>query len=519
MPGKGYYQFPHFVDSARANALHVLIRTLIWSLTAIILLAINIQEKIQRTEFISCYVTLTAGATVHLLLYVFARERITIAASLISSFLDCVIVAALIYFTGLEPFFLSLFFPNLVLAGVFLGRMWALFIASFCTVLLACISILFSYASNPETPLHIPLVSIQTIGKAALQQKTFLPYIVFFAFCVHAAGFLAGLVSEEVSKMVLISSRMLQSIKDGIIFYGKDGVAVFSNYLGSSLAATFKKEIENILGKMSSDSIGEMVDSCEANERHYTMAAAEVKEKNSLVGTLVIIRDTTLEMKEKEMSLLKERFDAAKFVTGKVAHEVRNPLSAIKISAEQLAVDTTTEKDKRLLSLIVGEIDRLDRIVEEYQKWSSSAVLNFTRINVKKLAEDVSELFAQRFKNEGVSFALNAQDAICWGDTDRLKQVLINLVDNALDAVGKGGHIQVDIAEIGNGARIVVSDDGHGIPPDIRSKIFQPFFTTKPEGSGLGLSIVAEIVSLHKGYLTVDSSEKGTRFVVEIPSR
>lgn len=519
MPGKGYYQFPHFVDSARANALHVLIRTLIWSLTAIILLAINIQEKIQRTEFIACYVTLTAGATIHLLLFVFARERITIGASLTSSFLDCVIVAALIYFTGLEPFFLSLFFPNVVLAGIFLGRMWALFIASFSTVLLACISILFSYASNPETPLHIPLVSMQTIGRAALQQKTFLPYIFFFAFCVHAAGFLAGLVSEEVSRMALISSRMLQSIKDGIIFYGKDGATVFSNLVGNGLAVTFKTEIENILRKMSSDSIGEIVESCEASDRHYTIAASKVKEKNNLVGTLVIIRDTTLEMKEKEMSLLKERFEAAKFVTGKVAHEVRNPLSAIKISAEQLAIDRSTEKDKRLLSLIVSEINRLDRIVEEYQKWSSSGVLNFTRVSVKKLAEDVSELFVHRFKDEGVTFVLNAQDAVCWGDADRLKQVLINLIDNALDAVSKGGHIQVDIVDIGTGARIVVSDNGHGIPSDIRAKIFQPFFTTRPDGSGLGLSIVAEIVSLHKGYISVDSSEKGTRFIVEIPSR
>lgn len=196
-----------------------------------------------------------------------------------------------------------------------------------------------------------------------------------------------------------------------------------------------------------------------------------------------------------------------------VAHEIRTPLTTIKARLftlqKTLGHGTPEHRDA---TIIDNEINRLNRIVTEFLTLGRPALPNLVPVSADALLRDVSELFRPQCEKQSIQLRLDAVvDTPFLADTGQLKQVLINVVRNAAESIGKGGTISLrarrdtwrlnkQFAEV---VILEVQDTGPGIPPGVQQRLFDPFFTTKERGTGLGLSIAAAIVAKHGGKLVV----------------
>jgi signal transduction histidine kinase len=211
-----------------------------------------------------------------------------------------------------------------------------------------------------------------------------------------------------------------------------------------------------------------------------------------------------------------------------VAHEIRNPLTAIKaalfIQQKRFAFGSPERADNELVQ---REITRLERIVSDFLRFGRPSDPEFTTISAERLLEDVQRFFAPGLEKVGITLFLDAPTSCrIHADAAQIKQVLINLVQNAVDSIEHGGTITLRLREDRkpiSGAEIdvvilEVADTGSGIPPEVGKRLFDPFFTTKDHGTGLGLSIAARIVEKHRGALQYQTQvNRGTTFGIVLP--
>ncbi len=210
-----------------------------------------------------------------------------------------------------------------------------------------------------------------------------------------------------------------------------------------------------------------------------------------------------------------------------LAHEIRNPLNAANLQlhllgrhVDKLVVDDESRAALRRKAQIVGdEINRLSRLLTEFLDLARPRDAVRELVHLGKLVDDVLDLEQGSFGARGIVVERSLLDeCVLVGDPEKLKQVVLNLVMNALDAMKEGGVLRVGVACDGDQARLVVEDTGIGIEPAGLAQVFDPFFTTKEAGTGLGLSIVRKIVDQHRGDVWIESKPgQGTRVSVSLP--
>jgi two-component system nitrogen regulation sensor histidine kinase NtrY len=242
-------------------------------------------------------------------------------------------------------------------------------------------------------------------------------------------------------------------------------------------------------------------------------------ESGEYAGAVVVFDDLTELLKAQRMAAWRE-------VAQRIAHEIKNPLTPIQLSAQRLRrrLGWGTDDEHRLVAectdTIVQEVDGLRRLVDEFSRFARMPAFVPKPTDVRPLVEGVASLY--RDAHPGLVLTTrHAEDLpLCEVDPDHVKRAVLNLVDNAVDAVGGGGEVLVEtqhLPEAGR-VRIVVSDTGLGIPLDDRDKLFLPHFSTKVTGMGLGLPIVSEIATEHGGTVSVeDNDPRGSRFTIELP--
>ena len=253
----------------------------------------------------------------------------------------------------------------------------------------------------------------------------------------------------------------------------------------------------------------------------------------SIAGT-AIFQDISDQKKLDSLHLRAERLEAVAELSASLAHEIKNPLAAVRSAVEQLARMPTADDDARTLSaLIMRESDRLSRLLSEFLDFARVRVATTRRVDLGAVARDACDLVtAHPDKQDGVHVVcqLPPDEVIVEGDDDLLHRAVFNLALNAVQASPTSGRVAIEVESLApdqlpqgvffeHGAVAVrVTDDGPGIPPEIRDRLFDPFFTTKPGGSGLGLPIVHRAIEAHRGLVLVDSAEgTGTRFTVILP--
>jgi signal transduction histidine kinase len=186
---------------------------------------------------------------------------------------------------------------------------------------------------------------------------------------------------------------------------------------------------------------------------------------------------------------------------------------------EKVGDDTLRGTMRSRVTVIEGEIARLERLLTEFLELARPRGIRHDPIDVGRLVADVLEFQAESLTRKRISLSIDVQPSCAAvGDQEKLRQVLINLVVNALDAMPDAGSLSVRVARESPMIVVEISDTGPGIDPTILPEIFDPFFTTKEAGTGLGLSIVRKIVDQHGGRVELDSVPgRGTRVRLELP--
>ena len=219
----------------------------------------------------------------------------------------------------------------------------------------------------------------------------------------------------------------------------------------------------------------------------------------------------------------RERMAAIGELSAAIAHEIRNPLAAISGSIQLLRGESLSGTEKRLMDIVLRETEQLNRWITDFLNYSRPTPADRKPLDINALVDDSIIVFRRDETLSRVQ-VVKAEGDPMWvlGDRDRVNQVIWNLLTNAAQSMPDGGKVEVELNSIDSGSRptmeVSVTDEGVGIPPDEEEKIFQPFFTTKERGTGLGLAVVHQIVDEHDGRITVDSEVgRGTTFRVILP--
>lgn len=248
----------------------------------------------------------------------------------------------------------------------------------------------------------------------------------------------------------------------------------------------------------------------------------------SLHGLMADVAQTRTSLEQsQELLVQSEKLVTVGRLAASVAHEIRNPLTAMKMWLFSIRRSVSKDDETvRRFDLISEEINRLEGIVQNFLEFSKPPAHAPKPVDVEALLRRTLDLMSYRIREKGVTASVQSQDGLprAMADGEQIRQVLINLITNAAESMIVGGEVQITLSadrdEMGNLMVVVrVHDAGQGMSPEVRARIFEPFFTTRDNGTGLGLCIAAQIMVRHGGRLTLEStSSQGSCFAVWIPA-
>jgi two-component system nitrogen regulation sensor histidine kinase NtrY len=259
----------------------------------------------------------------------------------------------------------------------------------------------------------------------------------------------------------------------------------------------------------------------EGHERHVAAAVTRLAGADGdYEGTVLVLDDVTPLIRTQKVAAWRE-------VARRLAHEIKNPLTPIQLSAERMRRKLSTLDQplsdfvQECTTTIIGEVESLKNLVDEFSQFARMPAPRAVVTDLHQLLADTLVLYDGLLTD--VRFERQFAEALpqVRVDPEQMRRVIINLVDNAVEATDRRGTIVLETAHdpSNNLVRITVADDGHGIPPEDREKLFLPYYSTKGRGSGLGLAIVRRIVVEHGGTIDVAANlPRGTRFTIELPA-
>jgi two-component system sensor histidine kinase PilS (NtrC family) len=350
----------------------------------------------------------------------------------------------------------------------------------------------------------------------------------------------------ELEHLKKLNERILAEMKSGLFTTDPYGTIIFANAAAEEILGYRRREM---MGKSWHAFLGRAVDDINdqwlADEaRSFTRCEIKVKRKDGReipigftlsnlldragtpLGLLILFRDLTPIYRMEERMRRTDRLSAAGAVLASVAHEVRTPLASIRGAVEVLregAADKSTRG--KMMDVVVKESDRLNRIVSDFLSYGRAHHDERTREDLSRIMDEVLQLTRNRRGASGVAIVRGdgASPVYAPVDGSRIKQVFINIIDNAMDALRGQGTVTVSIERMGQPdggpvARIRITDTGEGMSAERMSHLFEPFYSTKESGTGMGLFIAEGIVRSHGGQLEVESTVgKGTTFIISLP--
>jgi len=316
------------------------------------------------------------------------------------------------------------------------------------------------------------------------------------------------------NRVVLVSTsaeRFLGRSRDEIVGKSLEEIFTDANKLGSIVLDAFalhqvipQREIEL------------------ENGRRIQIAIDFIAERGQKIGALLTMRDVeSVRRLENELEV-SQRMVAIGRLTSGVAHEVKNPINAIVVHLELLRekLRAPDADSSRHMAIIENEIRRLDRVVKALVDFNRPMEPRFIVIDLRKLVDDVTMLASPDAARCGVTIEskLTADPLTVKADYDLMKQALLNIVLNGVQAMTRGGTLSLAARKSNDNVTIEIGDQGPGIPPEIQNKVFQLFFTTKVGGSGIGLAMSYRVLQLHNGSLGFESKAGvGTKFRMTLP--
>ena len=449
----------------------------------------------------------------------------------------------LIYFTGGRSSPFIFLFPLILLfSGILISRL-----ASYVSLVLCIFLYLLIIIVQFKTENSITGFNELFSSKLFTQKNNLVPiyfHLIGFVLIAILGGYLSQKIKiagerlgrSEESFVILknLHENILQSLTSGVITLDLEEKIISINQwalnifeLGSQDEA-INKDFNVIIKDIQ---ISELVEK-KRNQISFNtpsgkklilgLAASLLKDDNEkTIGYTVIFQDLTEIRNLEEKLQSSERMALLGQLAGGLAHELRNPLSAISGAVEILSNEAQqSDVSFRLSKVATREIERLNLMVEDFLLLTSPVqVTNSKLVDLGQIVKDTINAFKNTVKRDDIVIEINVESGVLVeADSYRLKQVLWNLLDNSMDAMPAGGKVEIKCNIENHIVNLSFSDEGEGIKEEDLSRIFDPFFTTKEIGTGLGLAIVQKVVEGYNGSISIYSSVgKGTKIVLSLP--
>jgi two-component system, sporulation sensor kinase E len=350
-------------------------------------------------------------------------------------------------------------------------------------------------------------------------------------------------IMVELSTEKELYRLVFDSLIEGVIVTDRDNRIIFINramedFLAISKERAYQQQLEfcnfdpeiKVLLNEASQKDQRIIDRevhFRRTEKTFTLSVLPLLYEDESVGNIIILVDIT-EKKEREIKLRQaESLAALTTLTAGVAHEIKNPLASIDIHIQLLRkeivkLEGESKKNmKNLLVIVKEEIDRLNSIVQDFLFAVKPMNMNHSRENINEILKDMIDFLQYELKEAGISIGLELEENLpdVFIDPKYLKQALLNVIKNSIEALESGGEIRLQTEEAPDGDIMIhIIDTGQGIPENVMGKIFEPYFTTRKFGTGLGLVIVYKIIKELGGDIKVSSKEnEGTMFSIKLP--
>ncbi len=332
--------------------------------------------------------------------------------------------------------------------------------------------------------------------------------------------------------------QIMGNLQDGLMLFTQDSKVVLvsasaERFVGRSRGEMLGRQVEEIftsdsrLGRLVLDSFAlhEPLLDCEIETdpgRRAQVSLDFIEERGQRIGALLTMRDAESVHRIEDEIELSRRLAAIGRLTSGVAHEVKNPITAIVLHLEVLRekLQAMDPESRRHMDVIGSEIQRLDRVVTTLVDFTRPVELKLTEIDLRRLLDEVAMLAAPEAAQRGVSLRLELPEEplLAKVDGDLIKQAVLNVVINGIQAMPNGGKLTVVGQRDDGSVELRIQDQGPGIPQEIRDRIFNLYFTTKKSGSGIGLAMTYRALQLHNGSVEFQSQPgQGTTFHLRLP--
>ena len=344
------------------------------------------------------------------------------------------------------------------------------------------------------------------------------------------------LLQKQYEVVETYSGNILRNVSDAIIVSDqKDGIKIFNSaaekLFDLSKNLVLAKPLSEFLKSagcasiLKSPSALQQISCLIQNRKKFLLSSkSNYLDSDGTEIIILVIRDLTEQRKLEEQMQREKRLTAMGELASGVAHEIRNPLNTIGTIVQQLNKDFKPQNDSEeyheLASLVQEEVKRINETVQDFLRFSRPEPIQPEKFHIRPFLEQIEKQYHYLLSERNINLEIKTtwQGEVFW-DKRQIRQVVLNIIQNAIDAIEKDGNIilSLQLSNIDD-IEIKISDDGHGMSEDIRSNIFNLYFTTKAQGTGIGLSIVQRIISEHGGIITVDSeSDNGTSFIIRLP--
>ena len=532
MEAKAEFSWSRFLGGpfATTSEMTFAVTSVVKTSLFLFILVLAITSQLADTNFLSERAALTFfcisffGLSIQF--YTLLRPRMStheiFATYVLNAFLLCGL------FWGLQAsqsLFLLLLLVNTLLAGLELGVAATTHLALLTSIFYSVSLILNSSVSQLQDLLSVGLFNISSFVVAALASQL-----------SEQLNRTQAAFAKSQDLFTDLSSRhriLIEELPLGLLVLNKKGQVVETNPLFEKDFAPLIdiQQIINLKGPVETNQVIQLEKEFKTQTAGTeTLQSAQIlfRIRPILSGTetytLVLLEDVT-DARRMELDLKqKEKMAAVGTLAAGIAHEIRNPLAGMSGSIELLAVNPTSEDDKKLFKIILKEIDRLNRLVGEFLDYSKPEKRPEEKVQLQIIIDDVMK-FLETSEQKPAQLKIHKnieQVPVIFAHSDKLRQAFLNIIINSFQAMSKkeNPELTVELKHLQSMRRVelVIRDNGSGMSPDTKRKMFEPFHTTKPKGTGLGLAITHKILDSHNAQVYVESEQgQGTEFKLIFP--